>query len=61
MNFFSVSGFTAPCVNGGHTPGEVIVTRVGYNGRRTGERVCSKCGASQRMLEYAASVKRKGK
>jgi hypothetical protein len=58
-NYFVLGGFSAPCVSGGHTPGEVVVTRVGYNGRRTGERTCSKCGAVQRVLEYAASVKRR--
>lgn len=59
-DFYVVSGFQNYCTTGGHTAGPVVVTRVGINGRCVGERVCTKCGDSMRVMEYAASVKRRG-
>ena len=54
MNFYSLSGFSHSCTGrlGGHTPGPVKVVRT-VGGRAIGERECTVCGATQRMLQYA--------
>lgn len=59
-SFFVVSGFANPCNTlPGHKPGPVIVTRLGLNGRMTGERVCDHCGDKMRVLQYANTVLRR--
>lgn len=60
-DFYSVSGLPYACVGGSHNLGPLTVVRVGYQGRRTAEQVCSHCGASIRFIEYAVSVKRRNR